>query len=58
MVSHLGEERSSNCSAARGNEHYRVAWDEQHESIVYSTDGVIVTAPALARAREPTSVTR
>jgi len=22
--------------------HYRVRWDEQHESIVYPTDGVIV----------------
>jgi len=27
-----------------GHEHYRVRWDEQHESIVYPADGVIVTA--------------
>ena len=26
-----------------GHEHYRVRWDEQHESIVYPADGVIVT---------------
>jgi Domain of unknown function (DUF1918) len=25
-----------------GHEHYRVRWDEQHESIVYPADGVIV----------------
>ena len=23
--------------------HYRVRWDEQHESILYPTDGVIIT---------------
>lgn len=23
--------------------HYRVRWDEQHESIVYPADGVIIT---------------
>jgi Domain of unknown function (DUF1918) len=26
-----------------GHEHYRVRWDEQHESIVYPSDGVIIT---------------
>jgi hypothetical protein len=26
-----------------GHEHYRVRWDEKHESIVYPTAGVIVT---------------
>lgn len=26
-----------------GHEHYGVRWDEQHESIVYPADGVIVT---------------
>ena len=26
--------------------HYRVRWDEQHESIVYSADGVLVIATA------------
>ena len=26
-----------------GHEHYRVRWDEKHESIVYPADGVIVT---------------
>jgi hypothetical protein len=25
-----------------GHEHYRVRWDERHESIVYPADGVIV----------------
>jgi len=27
---------------APGHEHYRVRWDEQHESIVYPADGVDV----------------
>jgi Domain of unknown function (DUF1918) len=27
-----------------GHEHYRVRWDEQHESIVYPADGVTVTS--------------
>ena len=26
-----------------GHEHYRVRWDEEHESIVYPADGVTVT---------------
>ena len=26
-----------------GHEHYRVRWDEQHESIVYPADGVEVS---------------
>ncbi len=26
-----------------GHEHYRVRWDEQHESIVYPADGVSIT---------------
>ena len=25
-----------------GHEHYRVRWDEKHESIVYPADGVII----------------
>ena len=25
-----------------GHEHYRVHWDEQHESIVYPADGVLI----------------
>ena len=25
-----------------GHEHYRVRWDEQHESFVYPADGVII----------------
>ena len=29
-----------------GHEHYRVRWDEQHESIVYRADGVIITPQA------------
>jgi hypothetical protein len=27
----------------QGHEHYRVRWDEQHESILYPADGVIIT---------------
>ena len=26
-----------------GHEHYRVRWDEQHESILFPADGVVVT---------------
>jgi len=29
--------------------HYRVRWDEEHESIVYPTDGVIITHRATRR---------
>ena len=35
-----------------GHEHYRVRWDEKHESIVYPADGVIVTAGPARRARK------
>jgi hypothetical protein len=28
-----------------GHEHYRVRWDERHESIVYPADGVTVVRP-------------
>ena len=31
-----------------GHEHYRVRWDEKHESVVYPADGVII-APGPAR---------
>lgn len=34
-----------------GHEHYRVRWDEQHESIVYPADGVVI----IPRARGPQS---
>jgi Domain of unknown function (DUF1918) len=37
-----------------GHEHYRVRWDERHESIVYPADGVMVIAkrgPRSPRAR-------
>jgi len=27
------------------HEHYRVRWDERHESILYPADGVIVLGP-------------
>lgn len=27
---------------APGHEHYLVRWDEQHESIVYPADGVVI----------------
>ena len=32
-----------------GHEHYRVRWDNQRESIVYPSDGVVVTARATGR---------
>jgi Domain of unknown function (DUF1918) len=32
-----------------GHEHYRVRWDEQHESIVYPADGVVI----VPRRQEP-----
>jgi Domain of unknown function (DUF1918) len=34
---------------SEGHEHYRVRWDEKHESIVYPTDGVIITPRATRR---------
>ena len=33
------------------HQHYRVRWDEQHESIVYPADGVIVTPQHKRRSR-------
>ena len=33
------------------HEHYRVRWDEKHESIVYPADGVIVTPGPGRRGR-------
>ena len=32
-----------------GHQHYRVRWDNERESIVYPSDGVVVTAPATGR---------
>jgi Domain of unknown function (DUF1918) len=32
-----------------GHEHYRVRWDDRHESIVYPSDGVIITSRAPGR---------
>jgi Domain of unknown function (DUF1918) len=32
-----------------GHEHYRVRWDDQRESIVYPSDGVIITSRAAGR---------
>ncbi len=29
-----------------GHEHYRVRWDDQHESILYPADGVVLVRPA------------
>ena len=34
---------------SEGHEHYRVCWDEKHESIVYPTDGVIITPRVTVR---------
>jgi Domain of unknown function (DUF1918) len=31
--------------------HYRVRWDEQHDSIVYPADGVIITPQRQRRTR-------
>jgi hypothetical protein len=33
-----------------GHEHYRVRWDEQHESIFYPADDVIITPGRQRRA--------
>jgi hypothetical protein len=38
----------------KGHEHYRVRWDDQHESIVYPADGVLVI-PHQSRARRANS---
>jgi Domain of unknown function (DUF1918). len=35
----------------QGHEHYRVHWDEQHESILYPADGVIITPNPERHAR-------
>jgi hypothetical protein len=34
-----------------GHKHYRVRWDEQHESIVYPADGVVII-PRRQRTRK------
>lgn len=34
-----------------GHEHYKVRWDEQHESIVYPADGVIISPGPGQRGR-------
>jgi Domain of unknown function (DUF1918) len=34
-----------------GHEHFRVRWDEQHESLVYPADGVNVVHPAAKLAQ-------
>jgi hypothetical protein len=34
-----------------GHRHYRVRWDEQHESILYPADGVIITPQRGRRTR-------
>ncbi len=38
---------------AAGHEHYRVRWDERHESIVYPADGVIVIPRKRHASRKP-----
>jgi hypothetical protein len=35
-----------------GHEHYRVRWDEQHESLLFPADGVRIV-PRAARRRRP-----
>ena len=37
------------------HEHYRVRWDEQHESIVYPADGVFITPQSKSRPRRTSS---
>lgn len=37
-----------------GHEHFRVRWDEKHESIVYPADGVIVIPGPGRRGRSAT----
>jgi uncharacterized protein DUF1918 len=32
-----------------GHKHYRVRWEDEHESIVYPSDGVIITARQTGR---------
>ena len=32
-----------------GHRHYRVRWDDAHESIIYPGDGVMITARATGR---------
>jgi len=32
-----------------GHQHYRVRWDDEHESFVYPSDGVIITARGAGR---------
>jgi hypothetical protein len=34
-----------------GHEHFRVRWDERHESIVYPADGVTIVRQPRQRAR-------
>jgi hypothetical protein len=34
------------------HEHYRVRWDEQHESIVYPADGITVSAQRRQATRD------
>jgi hypothetical protein len=36
-----------------GHEHYRVRWDERHESIVYPADGVSIVRRARGGAGRP-----
>jgi Domain of unknown function (DUF1918) len=36
---------------APGHQHYRVRWDERHESIVYPADGVMVIPRRRQRTR-------
>jgi hypothetical protein len=37
---------------APGHEHYRVRWDDGHESILYPTDGVVVERQEAATRAE------
>ena len=48
-VGRLGGERIEELLGSERHEHYRVRWDENHDSIVYPTDGVIITPQATRR---------
>jgi len=37
----------------RGHKHYRVLWDEQHESIFFPTEGTTVTRHPRTRGAKP-----
>ena len=49
MVGRRGRGKVVELLGSAGHQHYRVRWDNQRESIVYPSDGVVVTARATGR---------